>query len=69
MTTTEEKLDLLLAEVKFLQPGLLKLVTTINATNTWSIDTDKISTELNHSIKDLTSRIEVLEAATTTAPP
>ena len=69
MTTTEEKLDLLLAEVKFLQPGLLKLVTTIDITNTWSIDTDKISTELNHSIKDLTSRIEVLEAATTTAPP
>ena len=67
MATVEEKLDLLLSKVKALQAGQLKLVTTMDAINTWSIDADKISVELTKSVQDLTSRMEALEVDT--APP
>jgi len=69
MATAEEKLDLLVTEVKALQAGQLKLLTTVDGLNTWSINADSISTELSMSMKNLTSRIEALEAATATAPP
>ena len=68
MITAEEKLDLLVAEVKALQIDQLKLVTTVDSINTWSVASDKTSTELDNSIKSLTSRIEALEAATIMAP-
>jgi len=67
MATAEDKLDLLLLEVKALQAGQLKLVNTVDAINTWSVDADKIAAQLSDSVKDLTSRMEALEAAT--APP
>jgi hypothetical protein len=68
MSTTEDKRDLLLTEVRSLQAEQLKLLTTVNS-NTWSIDADKFFAEHSNSVKDLGSRIEVLEAATTTALP
>ncbi|RLN34410.1 uncharacterized protein C2845_PM03G18270 [Panicum miliaceum] len=69
MSTAEEKLDRLLTEVKALKSGQLKLVTTVDTFNTRSVNSDKLATELSDSVKNLTSRIEALETATTTAPP
>ena len=69
MTTAEEKLDLLITEVKALQTGQLALATTVNALNTWSDNVDKFSVGLDKKIEDLTSRITALEAATSAAPP
>ena len=68
MSTTEDKRDLLLIEVRSRQAEQLKLLTTVNS-NTWSIDADKFFAELSNSVKDLGSCIEGLEAATTTALP
>jgi hypothetical protein len=54
MATAEEKLDLLVTEVKALQVWQLKLLTTVDDLNTWSINADSISTELSMSMKNLT---------------
>jgi len=69
MTTAEEKLDLLVTEVKSLQAGQLKLLTTVDSLNKWSITADAITTDLGTTMKDLMSRIEALEAATSPASP
>jgi outer membrane murein-binding lipoprotein Lpp len=69
MTTAEEKLDLLLTEVKALQAGQLKLANTVDAINTWSIAADKIAANLNKSIINLTSHMKALEEATSASPP
>lgn len=68
MGTAEEKLDLLVSEVKLLQAGQLDLATKVDAISKWSIDANNFSVELNKSMVDLTSRMEALEAATS-APP
>jgi len=74
MTTAEEKLDLLVTEVKSLQAGQLKLLTTVDSLNKWSITAeaitaDAITANLGTTIKDLMSRIEALEAATSPTSP
>ena len=69
MTTAEEKLDLLVTEVKSLQAGQLKLLTTVDSLNKWSITAAAITTDLGTTMKDLISRIEALEAVTSPASP
>lgn len=69
MTTAEEKLDLLISKVKALQSTQLKLTTMVNSLNTWSDNVDKLSAGLSKEIKDLTSHMKALEAATSTALP
>lgn len=69
MTTAEEKLDLLVTKVKNLQLNQVKLITKVDAINTWSITAEKTAGELSNTMKSLTSRIAALEAATSTAPP
>lgn len=50
MATAEEKIDLLVAEVKHLQEGQLQLTTTVEAINKWSIEAKKHSAELGKSM-------------------
>lgn len=58
----EEKLDALAAQMK----SMLLLMETFNW---WCPEVDHFSTELSKDVKNLTSRIEVLEAKSPTAPP
>lgn len=69
MTTAEEKLDLVITEVKALQIGQLDLISKVNAINNWSINAEQFSIELNKFMTDLTSCITALEAITSKAPP
>jgi hypothetical protein len=62
MSTTEEKLDALVAQMKL----MLLLMETFNW---WCPDVDYFSTELSKDMKHLTSRIEALEVQSPTAPP
>jgi exonuclease VII small subunit len=62
MANVEEKLDLLISEVKSLQIGQLTLTTTVNA---WSDGAERFSAGLNKEIESLTSRIKALEACHT----
>lgn len=64
MMTAEEKLDLLISEVKVLQTRQLTLTTTVNGLNTWSHNANNFLAGLNELIKDLTSHIKALEVAT-----
>ncbi|CAO2189278.1 unnamed protein product [Urochloa humidicola] len=75
MASGEDKIDLLLKEVKALQIGQLKAAekmetvhNKIEGLNTWSVDAKKFSTGLSNDIADLKSRIAALEAIPT-APP
>lgn len=54
MTTAEEKLDLLVIEVNNLQLDQVKLLTKVDAINTWSISAEKTADELNNMMKSLT---------------
>jgi prefoldin subunit 5 len=65
MANVEEKLDLLISEVKSLQIGQLTLTTTVNALNAWSDGAERFSAGLNKEIESLTSRIKALEACHT----
>lgn len=67
MTTTEEKIDLLVAEVRELQAGQVKNPTNVEAINTWSTHAEKFSAELSKELQNLTSHIRLLEATTPTA--
>lgn len=69
MTTAEEKLDLVIKEVKALQVGQLDLSSKVDTINTWSSNAEQFSIELNKSMTNLTSRITALEALTSKAPP
>lgn len=69
MTTAEEKLDLVITEVKALQSSQLKLTSTVNSLDTWSDNADKFSARLSKEIKDPTLRMKALEATTSTALP
>jgi hypothetical protein len=69
MANVEEKLVLLISEVKALQIGQLTITTSVNTLNAWSDGADKFSAGLNKEIESLTSRIKALEAATSAAPP
>lgn len=62
MATAEEKLDALSGQMK----SMLQLMETFNR---WHPDIDKFATNLSKDLKDLTSRIEVLEAQPTHTPP
>ncbi|CAN6360906.1 unnamed protein product [Urochloa humidicola] len=69
MASAEDKIDLLLKEVKSLQIGQLKAAekmetvhSKLEGLNTWSVDADKFSTGLSKDIEDLKSRIMALEA-------
>ncbi|CAN6299958.1 unnamed protein product [Urochloa humidicola] len=69
MATVEEKVEALLKKVKNLTIGQLKLTTTVDDLHHRTVDAAKISTDLAEEIKSLTSRLEVLEALSTTASP
>ncbi|CAD6257974.1 unnamed protein product [Miscanthus lutarioriparius] len=62
MATAEEKLDALAAQMK----SMLLLMETFNR---WRPKVDHFSTKLSKDIKNLTSRIEALEAQPHAAPP
>ncbi|CAD6230707.1 unnamed protein product [Miscanthus lutarioriparius] len=62
MATAEEKLDVLAAQMK----SMLLLMETFNR---WRLEVDRFSTELNKDVKQLTSRVEALEAQPKSAPP
>lgn len=47
MTTTEDKIDLLVIEVKALQASQMKLTSTVEAIGKWSLDAEKYSVDLN----------------------
>jgi hypothetical protein len=64
MATAEEKIDLLVNEVKALQEGQLEIATTVKGLHTWSLDADRFSVGLSKEIASLTSRMRALEAAT-----
>lgn len=68
MSTEEEKIDLLITEVKALQVGQLKLTTTVDAINKWSINAEQMSVELSKELASLTSRMAALEAVPVPAP-
>jgi hypothetical protein len=55
MTMAEEKLDLLVNEVKALQEGQLEIATTVKGLHTWSFDADRFSVGLSKEIASLTS--------------
>nr|TKW16448.1 hypothetical protein SEVIR_5G300350v2 [Setaria viridis]TKW16449.1 hypothetical protein SEVIR_5G300350v2 [Setaria viridis] len=69
MASIEEKIDLLIQEVKKLQLEQVKLITKVDAINTWSIPAEKTASDLRNSIKTLTSRMAAFEAATSAPPP
>ncbi|KAF8698850.1 hypothetical protein HU200_035110 [Digitaria exilis] len=62
MTTAEGKLQILIEEVKALQAGQLKLTSTVDSINNWSINAEKSSVELRKELTSLTSRMAALEA-------
>ncbi|CAD6219531.1 unnamed protein product [Miscanthus lutarioriparius] len=62
MSIAEEKLDALAAQLK----SMLLLMETFNR---WRLEVDHFSTELSKDVKNLTSRIEALEAQPHPAPP
>ncbi|CAN6284989.1 unnamed protein product [Urochloa humidicola] len=65
MSSAEDKLDVLLKEVKNLTVGQLKLTETVESVNTKSAATDKIDVDLAEEVRSLTSRLEALEALST----
>lgn len=69
MASAEEKIDLLVKEVKNLQLEQVKLITKVDAINTWSITAEKTTSDLRNTMKDLTSRMAPFEAATSAPPP
>lgn len=69
MATAEDKLELLVKEVKHLQEGQLKLTTTMDTISKWSIEADKFSIELGKSVADLTSCMKAFEVATSAPSP
>jgi prefoldin subunit 5 len=69
MSTTEQKLDFLINEVKTLQVNQLKMNTTIDELNKWSSDVDKVAVDLSNDIKSLISCITALEALSSTPVP
>jgi len=62
MTTVEEKLDALAAQMK----SMLQLMETFNR---WHPDIDNFTTALSKDLKELTLRVEALEATPNNAPP
>ncbi|CAN6297822.1 unnamed protein product [Urochloa humidicola] len=62
MSTVEEKLDVVINEVKTLQIDQLKLTTKVDGINTWTLKATKTSEELSDTIQSLTSRIATLES-------
>jgi uncharacterized coiled-coil DUF342 family protein len=62
MVTAKEKLDSLAAQMN----SMLKIMETFNRLRP---EVNKFSTELSKDLKNLTSRIEALEAQPLTAPP
>lgn len=65
----EDKINLLIIEVKALQAGQLNFTTPVEAINTWSINAEEVSVELRNEMKSLTSRMMALEATISFAPP
>jgi len=61
MASAEDKLDGLAAQMK----SMLLLMETFNR---WRPEVDRVSTELSNDVKQLTSRVETLEAQTKSAP-
>ncbi|CAN6212014.1 unnamed protein product [Urochloa humidicola] len=61
MATAEEKIDIVIKEVKSLTVGQLKLTTTVDDLHRRSIEAEKISADLAAELKSLTSRLQVLE--------
>ncbi|CAO2147366.1 unnamed protein product [Urochloa humidicola] len=71
METAEDKIDVVLKEVKNLTITQLKLTTTMDDLHKRNINAEKMSTDLTTELKSLTSRLEALEAhskAPTLAP-
>lgn len=69
MASAEEKIDAVLAEVKNLTVGQLKLTNTVDNLHKRSIDAELISAELAAEVKNLKSRLEALETLSTTPTP
>jgi hypothetical protein len=68
MALVEEKVDLLLTQVKEIQLEQIKHYTKLDNFNTWSVTAEKTAIELRDSIKNLTSRIVALEAVVSGPP-
>lgn len=68
MATAEDKIDMLVTEVKALQASQLKLTTTVEAINSWSVNAEQFSVELSKEMQNLTARMKALELSTTTSP-
>lgn len=62
MATAEDKLDGLASQMK----SMLQLMEVFNR---WRPEVDRCSTELSKDVKQLTSRVEALEARSKSAPP
>jgi predicted RecB family endonuclease len=60
--------DLLLTQVKEIQVEQIKHYAKMDNFNSWSVTVEKTASELQSSIRDLTSRITTLEAATLATP-
>jgi hypothetical protein len=69
VATTEEKLDVVLKEMKVLQLSHAKVATTGGDLATWIKAAEKISEEMQAEVKALTSHIVALEATTTAERP
>ncbi|CAN6344408.1 unnamed protein product [Urochloa humidicola] len=69
MSSTEEKIDVLLKEVKNLTVGQLKLTETVESINKRSSTTDKVARDLGEEIRNLTSRLEALSSTSSKVPP
>lgn len=67
MASAESKIDVVLNEVKNLTIGQLKLTTIVDELHKRSIEATKTSVDLATELKNLTSRLEVLE--TLSKPP
>jgi uncharacterized coiled-coil protein SlyX len=64
----EEKVDLLLTQVNEVQVEQIKHYTKMDKLNSWRVQVEKTTDELQDAIKSLTSRIATLEASASAAP-
>jgi hypothetical protein len=67
MATVEEKVDVILKQVKEIQVEQIKHYSKLEHVTMWSDKAERTAGEIQYTIKDLTSRITTLEALTSTA--
>ncbi|CAN6241659.1 unnamed protein product [Urochloa humidicola] len=69
MSSAEDKIDTLLKEVKNLTIGQLKITETVEELRQRTVNTDKLSVDLSGEIRNLTSRLEMLETVSKSTTP